>query len=153
MATVYKRNGVGKYQIDWFDHTGKRRSKSSGTTDKAAANRIAAKLDADAALRRERVIDTDMGICSPEAKLQLSSGFEARSHSRWNFAKQAQPTYSNFDSSQDSRRSELLRIRAMKQQHRKRLRSTKCIRKSWAKPKNPLGLSPMPPQGLEPWTR
>lgn len=58
MATVYKRNGVGKYQIDWFDHTGKRRTKSSRTTDKAAANRIAAKLEADAALRRERVIDT-----------------------------------------------------------------------------------------------
>ena len=57
MATVYKRNGVGRYQIDWFDHSGKRRTKSSGTTDKAAANRIAAKLESEAALRRERVVD------------------------------------------------------------------------------------------------
>ena len=41
----------------YFDHNGKRQAKSARTTDKAAAVRIAQKLEADAALRRERVID------------------------------------------------------------------------------------------------
>ena len=58
MATVYKRQGKRNWYIDWYDHTGKRLSKSARTTDKAAATRIANKLEAEAALRRERVIDT-----------------------------------------------------------------------------------------------
>lgn len=52
MATVYKRNGVGKYQIDWYDHTGRRRTKSSGTTCKATATRIANQLDDAAAIEK-----------------------------------------------------------------------------------------------------
>ena len=75
VATVYKRKGVGRYQIDWFDYTGKRCTKSSGTTDKAAANRIAAKLEAEAALRKERVVDPaieDMGkIAAMPLKVHL----------------------------------------------------------------------------------
>ena len=65
MATVFKRNGKRNWYIDWFDHTGKRNSKSARTTDKAAATRIANKLEADSALRRERVIDT---VCDDQAK-------------------------------------------------------------------------------------
>ena len=38
---------------NYFDHTGKRQSRSARTTDKTAAERIAAKFEADAALRRE----------------------------------------------------------------------------------------------------
>jgi len=60
MASVYKRGGKrakGTWQAAWRDHTGKRRTKSTRTTDKAAAERIAAKLEADAALRKEGVID------------------------------------------------------------------------------------------------
>ena len=57
MASVYKRNGRGPWIIAWFDHTGKRRDRSSRTTDRRAAERIAAKLEADAALRRDGVID------------------------------------------------------------------------------------------------
>ncbi|MCH8829370.1 MAG: hypothetical protein IID45_07305, partial [Planctomycetes bacterium] len=41
----------------WFDHTGKRREASTRTTDRAAAERILAKRIADAALRRDGVID------------------------------------------------------------------------------------------------
>jgi len=58
MATVFKRIGKRNWYIDWYDYTGRRQSKSARTTDKAAATRIANKLDADAALRREQVIDT-----------------------------------------------------------------------------------------------
>ena len=57
MASVYKRNNTGPYIISWFDAAGRRREKSSRTTDRRAAERIAAKLDADAALRRDGVVD------------------------------------------------------------------------------------------------
>lgn len=43
--------------IAWFDGTGTRKVRSSGTTDKRAAERLAAKLEADAMLRREGVVD------------------------------------------------------------------------------------------------
>jgi len=64
MASVFKRGGKnnrgGSYYIAWYDHTGKRRVKSAKTTDKATAERIGKKLEPNAALRRERVIDTTM---------------------------------------------------------------------------------------------
>jgi hypothetical protein len=53
MATIFKRGGKGKrggrYYISYFDHHGNRQTRSARTTDKAAAERIAAKLEADAA--------------------------------------------------------------------------------------------------------
>ena len=57
MSSVYKWNNTGPYIVSWFDATGRRREKSSRTTDKRVAERIAAKLDADAALRRDGVVD------------------------------------------------------------------------------------------------
>ena len=61
MASVFKRGGKGNrggsYYIQWFDHTGKRQSKSARTTDKATAERIAAKLEANVALRVGGIID------------------------------------------------------------------------------------------------
>jgi site-specific recombinase XerD len=56
-GTLYRINPDGVWIASWHDHTGKRRKKSTRTTDKAAARRILAKLVADAALRREGVID------------------------------------------------------------------------------------------------
>ncbi len=57
MATVFKRNGKGNWLIQWFDHEGVRREKSSRTTDKRSAERLAAKLESDAMLRKEGVVD------------------------------------------------------------------------------------------------
>ncbi len=61
MATVYKRGGKrnrdGWYYVGYRDHDGRRVTKCAQTTDKATAKRIARKLEADAALRREGVID------------------------------------------------------------------------------------------------
>jgi len=57
MASIFKKNGKGSYIIAYFDHTGHRREKSSRTTDHATAERIANKLEADVALRREGVVD------------------------------------------------------------------------------------------------
>ena len=59
MATVFKRGGKGNrggnYYIQWYDHTGKRRSKSAKTTDMATAQRIASKLEAEVAELKSRL--------------------------------------------------------------------------------------------------
>ena len=47
----------GPLIASWYDHTGKRRERSTRTTDRAAAERILAKHVADVALRRDGVID------------------------------------------------------------------------------------------------
>ena len=62
----------GPYTIAWVDHTGKRRTKRTKTTDKAVAERIAAKLEGDAALRREGVIDVRLERFAEEAKKPLA---------------------------------------------------------------------------------
>jgi integrase len=57
MASVFKRNGKGNYVVQFYDHSGVRKERSSRTTDKRAAEQLAAKLEADAMLRREGIID------------------------------------------------------------------------------------------------
>jgi len=57
MASVFRRKGSGPWLIQFFDQHGRRREKSSRTTDRRAAERIASKLEADVALRREGVVD------------------------------------------------------------------------------------------------
>ena len=56
-GTLYRRNPAGPWIVRWFDHAGRRVQRSTRTTDKRAAERIAAKLTGDAALRREGVVD------------------------------------------------------------------------------------------------
>ncbi|NQU22273.1 MAG: tyrosine-type recombinase/integrase [Candidatus Nealsonbacteria bacterium] len=80
MATVFKRGGRGKrtarYYIAYFDHTGKRQVRSARTTDKATADRIAAKLETDAALRRDGVIDVQLDSICQQAKRTIESHLE-----------------------------------------------------------------------------
>ena len=80
MATVFKRGGKknrgGSYYIQWFDHNGKRQSKSARTTDKATAERVAAKLESDAALRREGVVDSTLDAISKESHRSIESHLE-----------------------------------------------------------------------------
>ena len=75
MATIYKRGGKsnrnGNYYIQWFDASGKRRTLSAKTSDKATAQRIAAKLEADVALRRSGVIDESMDKRAKHAQRSL----------------------------------------------------------------------------------
>lgn len=56
-GTLFKRNARGPWLAAWFEQTGKRRERSTRTTDKAAAERILAKFVADAALRRAGVVN------------------------------------------------------------------------------------------------
>ena len=70
MASVFKRGGKrakGYWYASWFDHNGKRHTKCTRTTDKATAERIAKKYEADAALRREGVIDPAQDRYAQEA--------------------------------------------------------------------------------------
>ncbi len=55
---VYKRSGGKTYYFNYYDENGKRRFKSTGTTDKRAAEDIASKHKTDAALRKHSIIDT-----------------------------------------------------------------------------------------------
>lgn len=77
MATVYKRGGKknrhGYYYGQWFDHQGKRRTKCTFTTDKAAAERIAQKHEADAALRREGVIDVAAETVGKQSRISIEA--------------------------------------------------------------------------------
>ena len=54
---LFKRATGASWTARYFDHEGRRRTRSTGTTDKAAAERILAGWLAAAALRREGVID------------------------------------------------------------------------------------------------
>jgi len=69
-----------KYSIEWFDHTGKRRRKGSGTVDKDAALQLANELETKAMQRREGIIDAEQERFSIENRRSLSdqlSDFEA----------------------------------------------------------------------------
>ncbi len=55
MVSVYKEKGSRNYKAEWRDENGKRRRKSTKTTDEIAARAIAEKWEADAALKREGV--------------------------------------------------------------------------------------------------
>jgi integrase len=66
MATVFKRNGRGPWIVHYFDAEGRRRERSTRTTDKRVADRIASQLTAGVALRREGIIDPRMDRYSAE---------------------------------------------------------------------------------------
>jgi len=84
MASVFKRGGKkakGYWYASWTDHQGKRRSVCTKTTDKATAERIARKHEADAALRRDGVIDPTLDAISRESQRTIEShlaDFEAK---------------------------------------------------------------------------
>ncbi len=77
MATVFKRGGKanrgGWYYIAYFDHEGKRITRSARTSDKATAKRIADKLEAEAALRRDGVIDPHLDAICDESQRSVES--------------------------------------------------------------------------------
>src|SRR5262245_26621873 len=61
MATIYKRDKRKKnepYSIQYVDHAGKRRT-TQGFTDKDLSEQLAAKLEAEARMRRTGLIDPE----------------------------------------------------------------------------------------------
>ncbi len=73
MASIYRRSGRKHWYVSWRDETGRRRTRNSHTTDKAVARRLAAKYEAEAALRREGVIDPAMEAISVQAQRTIES--------------------------------------------------------------------------------
>jgi integrase/recombinase XerC len=57
MASVFKRKGDRRWRIAWYTHEGRRRERSSHTTDYRMAERLAAELEAREMARREGLID------------------------------------------------------------------------------------------------
>ncbi len=76
-GSLYKRGGRGPWIATWFDHDGKRRERSTRTTDKAAAERILSKHVADAALRRDGVIDASRDRFAMEGRRSLGEVVDA----------------------------------------------------------------------------
>jgi integrase len=72
-GTLFKKGGRGPWVASWFDHTGKRRERSTRTSDRAAAERILSKHVADAALRRDGVIDANKDRYAIEGRKPLSA--------------------------------------------------------------------------------
>ncbi len=74
-GTLYRRKPKGPWIARWFDHTGRRRETSTRTTDRVAAERILAKRVADAAIRRDGVIDARRDRYIEEARKTLAEHF------------------------------------------------------------------------------
>ena len=74
-GTLFKRDPKGPWVARWLDCRGKRCETSTHTTDKAAAERILAKRVADAALRRDGVIDPTQDRFLEEAQKPLVMHF------------------------------------------------------------------------------
>ena len=71
MASVYKRGD--RYLASFYDHTGKHVCRSTRTSDKSAAKRIAAEWEKQAALRREGCIDPRQEALSGEGRKTIES--------------------------------------------------------------------------------
>lgn len=72
MASIFKKNGKGNYIIVYFDLDGRRRERSSRTTDLATAKRIGSKIESDLALRRDGVIDSKLDRFALEARRPIN---------------------------------------------------------------------------------
>jgi integrase len=72
-GTLFKRTEGGPWIASWFNHAGRRKEKSTRTTDRKAAERIVSKHVADAALRREHVIDPKLDAMTDAAARSLEA--------------------------------------------------------------------------------
>ena len=72
-GTLFKRQKSGVWIASWYDHNGKRVGRSTGTTDKAAAERILSKRVADVALRIDGIIDASKDKYAVEGRKPLQS--------------------------------------------------------------------------------
>ena len=76
-GSLIRRTPSGSYIAKYFDYTGKRRERSTRTTDHATALRILAKCVADTALRREGVIDPRSDRFQVEGRKPIAAQLDA----------------------------------------------------------------------------
>jgi len=67
-GTLYRRSPGGPWSGSYYDHDGRRRTRSTGTTDRRTAERILARWVAEAALRREGVVDARAQAIAQESR-------------------------------------------------------------------------------------
>ena len=72
-GSLFRKQPKGPWIASWYDHDGRRRERSTRTTDRAAAERILAKHVADAALRRDLVIDPKADRYATEGRKPLKA--------------------------------------------------------------------------------
>lgn len=72
MATIFKRGKSGPWVIQYFDARGRRRERSSRTTDHKTAVRIANELEARVALEREGIVDARQAGIVEQGRRPLS---------------------------------------------------------------------------------
>lgn len=71
-GSLYRRFEGGPWIMSWYDETGRRHERSTKLTDFTAADRILQKHIADAALRREGVIDPAMDRLARAGRVPLA---------------------------------------------------------------------------------
>ncbi len=71
-GSLFRAAPKAPWIASWYDHDGKRRQRSTRTTDRAAAERILAKHVADTALRRDGVIDSKADRFAEEGRKPLT---------------------------------------------------------------------------------
>ena len=75
-GTLFQRSGKGNWIASWYDHAGKRCTRSTRTTCKATAQRILCKQVSEAALRREGVVDPAQDLLLEHSKMPLQEHLE-----------------------------------------------------------------------------
>ncbi len=75
-GSLFRRTDGGCWIASWYDHAGKRREKSTRTTDRVAAARILAKHVEHAALRIAGVVDARTDAYTAAARRPLAEHVE-----------------------------------------------------------------------------
>ena len=76
-GTLFQRVTGGPWVAAWYDHTGRRRIRSTRTTDRRTAERLLAKDVADTALRRDGVVDPRQDRFCEANRVPLADHFAA----------------------------------------------------------------------------
>lgn len=80
MASIFKRHNAGRWIVEYSDHNGVRRNKSSRTTDRRVAQQIANEIEARVAQRRAGLVDPRAEAAANDARrpiLEHVAAFEA----------------------------------------------------------------------------
>ncbi len=72
-GTLFKRSDDGPWIAQFFNHKGKRKERSTRTTDKRAAERIVAKFVTDEAMRRTGTVDAQLEAITDQSKRTIDS--------------------------------------------------------------------------------
>lgn len=77
MASIFKKTPTSKtWTISYFNECGRRVTRSSGTSDKAAARRIGAKWESEVALRKSGIIDPRLEKMANAGKQSIRAAFD-----------------------------------------------------------------------------